>query len=48
MNRACGGDGEGMAHLMNALSSTVLVYALFTRGGLVVSKGLEYIASRAG
>jgi hypothetical protein len=36
-----------MAHLLNALSATVLVYALVTRGGLVVARGFEYLASRA-
>jgi hypothetical protein len=37
-----------MAHLMNALCATVLVYALFTRGGLLVARGLTYLASKAG
>jgi hypothetical protein len=48
MNRARPGDDPGMAHLLNALCATVLVYAAFTRGGLAVARGLEYIASKAG
>ena len=48
MNRPRAGDDPGMAHLMNALSATVLVYAAFTRGGLLVARGLTYIASKAG
>jgi hypothetical protein len=48
MNRPRPGDDAAMAHLMNALSATVLVYALFTRGGLLVARGLTYIASKSG
>jgi len=48
MNRRPAGDDPSMAHLMNALCATVLVYALFTRGGLLVARGLTYIASKTG
>ncbi len=48
MNRVGAGDDPSMAHLMNALCATVLVYALFTRGGLLVARGLTYIASKTG
>jgi hypothetical protein len=48
MNRVPAGDDPSMAHLMNALSATVLIYALFTRGGLLVARGLTYIAGKAG
>jgi hypothetical protein len=37
-----------MVHLMNVLCGTFLVYAFVTRGGLAVSRGLAYIASKAG
>jgi hypothetical protein len=47
MNRRPVGDDPSMAHLMNALSATVLLYAAFTRGGLLVARGLTYIASKA-
>jgi hypothetical protein len=36
-----------MAHLMNALSATVLFYAAVTRGGLLVARGFTYLASKA-
>jgi hypothetical protein len=36
-----------MVHLLNVLCGTFLVYALFTRGGLAVARGLEYVASKA-
>jgi hypothetical protein len=48
MNRPAGGDAPVMAHLMNLLCGTFLVYAAFTRGGLAVARGLEYLASKAG
>jgi hypothetical protein len=48
MNRQAAGDDPPMAQLMNSLCATVLVYALFTRGGLLVARGLTYIASKAG
>jgi hypothetical protein len=37
-----------MAHLMNAFSATVLVYAACTRGGLLVARGLAYVAAKSG
>jgi hypothetical protein len=48
MNRGRRGDDPSMAHLMNAFSATVLIYAAFTRGGLVVARGLTYLASKTG
>jgi hypothetical protein len=48
MNRALPGDDRTMAHLLNALSATVLIYSLFTRGGLLVARGLTYLASKTG
>jgi len=48
MNRGRSGDDPSMAHLMNALSATVLIYAAFTRGGLLVARGLTYLASKTG
>jgi hypothetical protein len=48
MNRGRLGDDPSMAHLMNALSATVLIYAAFTRGGLLVARGLTYLASKTG
>ena len=46
MNRPAVGDAPGMVHLMNALCGTVLVYAAFTRGGLAVARGLEYLVRK--
>jgi hypothetical protein len=48
MNRPPLGDAAAMVHLMNALCGTVLVYALFTRGGLAVARGIEYVVRKAG
>jgi hypothetical protein len=47
MNRPAGGDPLGMAHLMNVLCATVLVYASITRGGLAVARGLEFVLRKA-
>jgi hypothetical protein len=48
MNRAPADDDRHMAHLLNALSVTVLLYAAGTRGMLIVARGLAYIAARVG
>jgi len=39
---------RAMAHLLNVLCGTVLVYAAVTRGGLLVARGFAYVAGRAG
>jgi hypothetical protein len=46
MKRAAVGDALRMAHLMNLLCGTVLVYALFTRGGLAVARGIEFVVRK--
>jgi hypothetical protein len=48
MNRPLRGDDPSMAHLMNAFSATILIYAAFTRGGLLVARGLTYLAGKTG
>jgi hypothetical protein len=47
MNRPGRGDPLGMAHLMNLLCASVLVYASVTRGGLAVARGLEFVLRKA-
>jgi len=47
MNRPAGGDPLRMAHLMNYLCASVLVYASVTRGGLAVARGLEFVLRKA-
>ena len=37
-----------MIHFVNSLCSTVFVYAIITRGGLAVSRGLEYLSRKPG
>lgn len=47
MNREAGGDPLCMAHLMNVLCASVLVYASVTRGGVAVARGLEFVLRKA-
>jgi hypothetical protein len=47
MNRPGGGDPLRMAHLMNVLCATVLIYASVTRGGVAVARGLQFVLRKA-
>lgn len=42
--RPLGDDAATVAHLMNLLSATVLVYASVTRGGLLFARFLQRLA----
>jgi hypothetical protein len=46
MNRPAGGDDPGMAHFVNAVCGSVLIYASVTRGALMVARGLTFVAAR--
>jgi hypothetical protein len=48
MNRSpCPDDGH-VTQLLNLVSSSVLTYAVVTRGGLTVARGLELLTRRSG
>jgi hypothetical protein len=44
VKRAAVGDDRGVAHLLNLLSGSVLVYASVTRGGLAVARVLARVS----
>lgn len=44
VKRGTVGDDRGVAHLLNLLSGTVLVYASVTRGGMAVARVLARVS----
>jgi hypothetical protein len=46
VNVAPPGDDQGVAHLLNVLSGSVLLYAGVTRGALLVSRLLARVARK--
>jgi hypothetical protein len=48
MNRGRRPDDGHVTQFLNLVSSSVLTYAIVTRGGMTVARGLELLTRRSG